>query len=200
MVKKRILCMTGLMLLLALCGCGQTDLMDLPSEESFSESVFAETETSAGDLSVEAVENSISGQLPAGTELASQLNGLLLEFSQGHVAEGAKLSEESEAEEFWELQGTYYLSGYNGYNEETLRQFYGEHYEKLLVRLELQQDGTGEFCVNTSTIPVEYVVRDKIIQFRSLKKGLLQGVCGDGNITISDDTGNAYVFSIFHNK
>ena len=192
--------MTGLMLLLALCGCGQTNPMDLPSEESFSESVFAETETSAGDLSVEAVENSISGQLPAGTELASQLNGLLLEFSQGHVAEGAKLSEESEAEEFWELQGTYYLSGYNDYNEETLRQFYGEHYEKLLVRLELQQDGTGEFCVNTSTIPVEYVVRDKIIQFHSLKKGLLQGVCGDGNITISDDTGNAYVFSIFHNK
>ena len=200
MVKIRIPCMAGLILLLAFGGCGQTDPMDLPSADSSNGSDLIETKVSSEDLSVENMEDTISEQLPTEAQLMSQLNALLLDFSQGHAAEGVQLLEESEDEEYWELQGTYGFTGFNAYGEETLKQFYGEHFETMFVRLELQKDGTGEFCENTSTIPVDYVAQEKSIQFLSIKKGLLQGVCEDGKITISDDAGNVYVFSKLYNK
>lgn len=93
------------------------------------------------------------------------------------------------------VAGTYYVSAFNKYGEDILKQYYGKDYYKQLPMFELRADASGTLYENGSSAEFYYVFDGSQLCMYSATMGLTFLYYDSGNLLMYDYYGNVYTFS-----
>ena len=110
------------------------------------------------------------------------------------AAEGQTESESQEAAPADELTGTYYVSMYNDYNEQTLIDTYGAEYYKSLIMFTLNADGTGAVMLGSESMDITYTFDGSTLTLTTSQGDIVMPLV-DGHFYCTDVDGNIYGFS-----
>ena len=110
------------------------------------------------------------------------------------AAEGQTESETQEEAPADELTGTYYVSMYNDYNEQTLIDTYGAEYYKSLIMFTLNADGTGAVMLGSESMDITYTFDGSTLTLTTSQGDIVMPLV-DGHFYCTDVDGNIYGFS-----
>lgn len=93
------------------------------------------------------------------------------------------------------IAGTYYVSGFNNYDEAFLKKYYGNEYYKQLSMFELRANASGTLYENGSSAEFYYVFDGSQLCMYSATMGMTFLYYDNGNLKLYDYFGNVYIFS-----
>ena len=93
------------------------------------------------------------------------------------------------------VSGTYYMSGYNNYDEAFLKKNYGNEYYKQLSMFELRANASGTLYENGSSTEFYYVFDGYQLCMYSATMGMTFLYYDNGKLKMYDYYGNVYTFS-----